>query len=167
MDIFLHHDRGKQGLLSLIIDGLEIASPTNFGIVNAGPPVDVNNPPPSAAVSSIQLGYASPTDAFPGFGGFIPGHAAPWNAGLWLVGAEGVISRPQDILDIDNWNELATLRRLDLDFGYPETVSVRAIVGDFVGVPEPSSTYSVLVAVALIMAFFLFRSLGIGSSFKV
>ena len=136
LDIFLHHERGKQGLVTLSIDGMVLEALMNFGTLNDGGPVDINGPAP-APNSSLSLGYISPTDAIPGWGGRTGVNHA-WAAGLVFVGTEGTISGPEDVLDIDAWNQLTTLRRFGLQLGFPDTVLVQATVGDFVGVPEPS-----------------------------
>ena len=127
LDLFLNPGLGKQGTVSLILDGTEIEAVTNFGQLNSGYPAEIDGPPPIPS-SSISLGYLSPTDVIPGTG-----------PGLLLVGPEGTISDPRDVLDINIWNQLDLLRRLELQFGYPNTVTVRATIGDFLAVPEPSS----------------------------
>lgn len=141
LDIFFRHELGKQGQVTLIIDETEIEAGANFGSVN-----DVGAPP-DGSQSSLFLGYVSPTDIFPGWGGYVDGH--PWDAALTLVGAEGTISTPDDVLDISNWNELTTLRRLDLQFGYPNTVIVRTIVAGFNSIPEPSSAFMLWSALSI------------------
>ena len=71
-----------------------------------------------------------------------------------LVGAEGIISTPEDILDVDVWNQLTLLRTLNLQIGYPDTVMVQALLSDFVAVPEPSSIVLAFVLLAIGLLYF-------------
>jgi hypothetical protein len=154
LDVFLNRERGTQGELFLTIDGIEIQAPTNFGSLNS---LGVLDPPIVGPTSSILLDYISPTDVFPGWPGSVHGHL--WSQRLLLVGTDGTITSPEHLLDVEAWNQLTTLRRLDLQFGFPDTVSVQAAVGDFFAVPEPSSAWIVWALVTCALAFFLFRKL--------
>ena len=146
-DIFLQPQLGKQGHLDVEIEGTKIFALINSGELNGGGPVDIDNPPP-AARSSIFLGYFSPTNAFPGWGGSVSGH--PFDSRLWLVGPEGTISGPESLLDFDKWQAQTILRRIDLEFGYFESgtfksVIVKAPINNFSLVPEPPLCECVLV----------------------
>jgi hypothetical protein len=76
-----------------------------------------------------------------------------------LVGAEGTISAPEDVLNVETWNELTILRRLGLQFGYPGTTVVQATIGDFVVVPEPSSAWLPGIFLVIALVAFLFSKL--------
>jgi len=158
LDLFSNPSLAKQGQIALTIDGVQFGALTNIGFLNSGVPVDINVPlPPMGPTSSVSLGYVSHTDVFPGWGGSIGMH--PCGAGLSLVGAEGTIVGPEDVLDFDKLNQLTTIRGLGLQFGYFQSgefkiVTVAATVGDIVAVPEPSNEWLVFVSPALGMAFF-------------
>jgi hypothetical protein len=147
LDLFLHSWQGKQGQLALTIDGTAIQWPTNFGLLNSGGLVDINGPP-SAPNSSLFLGYIPQTDVFPGTG-----------ASLWLVGADGTISTNEDILNVNAWNELNSLRRIEMQFGYPNPVTVRATIGNFIAVPEPLTTATLTILASLALLQFRCRKL--------
>jgi hypothetical protein len=153
LDILLNPELGRQGVLTLTIDGTELEALINLGTLNDGGSVDINGPPPEPN-SSLSLGYSSPTDAIPGWGGRTGVNQA-WGAGMVLVGPEGTISTSKDILNVEIWNQLTTLRRLGLQFGYPNTVLVQANVGSFAAVPEPSTAW---LACALLAVTLLARS---------
>jgi hypothetical protein len=138
-DIFIHPERGKQGMVSVRINGTDVAAGVNFGSLNQdGPPVGPN--------SSLFLGYVSPTDVYPGWGGSVAEH--PAGVGLALVGPEGPILAPEDVLNVDTWNGLTTFRGLGISIGWPDTLSIQATVGEFVAVPEPSTIWLVWALLA-------------------
>jgi hypothetical protein len=125
LDVFLHPDRDKRGLLTLTIDGSELEARTNRGVLGD---------------RHVSFSYSSPTNALPGWGGFFAGHW--WDPLLFLYGDEGTLSSPEDILNITAWNQLKTFRQLHLKFGYDISrdlpiVTVLASVGDLTVVPEP------------------------------
>ena len=159
IDIFLHHELGKQGLATFTLDSIEIEATTNFGLLNS---TGVLNPPITGPTSSISLGYISPTDVFPGWPGNVAGH--PWSHELILIGPDGTITSSDQLSDVAKWNQLNTLRRLELQFGYPDTVSVHATVGDFVAVPEPSSFVLTLALVLSNVLYLLARRFRDGKS---
>jgi hypothetical protein len=152
LDIFLHHEQGKRGEISLTIDSIEINAVTNVGTLNDSAFID---PPIPFTASSIVLGFAqsSETDSFM-FPGTVAGN--PWNHQLDLFGPEGSITSTEQLLDVSVWNELGILRRLDLQFGFPDTISVDTVVGDFSVVPEPCSVWlaSVTIMLSLVKSLF-------------
>jgi hypothetical protein len=152
LDIFLHHERGKQANVTLTIDSTQIEAAANFGLLNSAAVLD---PPIVGPTSSIYLAYRSPTDVFPGWPGTIAGNL--WNHRLILLGPDGLISESEQLLDVNSWNQLTLARHLELQFGFPNTVSVRSLVGDFLLVPEPSGNWLAGVLVAVALAYFLFR----------
>jgi hypothetical protein len=159
LDIFVPRGVIKEGVVHLAIDGSEMAARTNFGLMNSGP-FDISAPPPGPN-SSLFLGYISETDVIPGWGGLF-GVAQPWGASLALVGNEGIVSVPEDVLNVATWNELKTLRRLSLQFGYPNTVTVQATVAGFHTVPEPTN-FSLLSVLIVVTCNRLFQSNMVGS----
>ncbi|MCC7476514.1 MAG: hypothetical protein IT425_14070 [Pirellulales bacterium] len=134
LDVFLHHELGVLGQVSLAIDGTEMPAAANLGLLNS---VAILDPPITGPTDSISLGYLSPTNVFPGWPGSVAGQL--WTHDLVLVGADGTITAPEQLLDASTWNQLTMLRRLDIQFGFPNTVMVQAMVGDFIAVPEPTS----------------------------
>lgn len=139
LDIVQGIQSGNQGNVALNFEGTILEAVTNFGTLNDGGPIDINNPPPPGPKSSISLGYFPPTDVIPGWGGGLGLH--PAGVSLALVGADGIITQPEDVLDVQTWNQLTTLRRLTMQIGYPVTVTIQVNIGSFVSVPEPTDLH--------------------------
>ena len=142
LNIFLNPSLGSAGVLTLTIGGVELSASVNAG----GNIAYILNPPIPGPYTRLSLGYFSPTDAYPGLPGNIAGQ--PWSHILTLIGPEGTISDPAQHLDSALWNQLTTLRQLNLLFGFPTSVKVQATVGDFVAVPEPSTIVLTFAALA-------------------
>jgi hypothetical protein len=121
----------RQASQFLRFNGFEVFNAYNNG--NPTPVADLNNPF-AEPVSGISLGWFPTTNVFPAFSGTYMS-----NSSLSLAGADGVIETIDDAVDFSNWNDLTTERLLRLTFGFPDTVSVTATVGQITVVPEPTS----------------------------
>lgn len=134
---------GSQGDVAFTIGGTQGTATINFIGLN-----DSSIPSlPGLPNSSVEFGYISLTDVFPGWNGVIANH--PANIDLTLLGDEGVVSNVTDILNQATWNHLTKSRKLTVQLGYFDqsefrTVTVLANVTQATVVPEPSSA-SVLV----------------------
>jgi hypothetical protein len=156
LDIFLDGDLRKQAQVALTIGGVEITAVANFGLINSAGELER----PTGPNSSVSLGYLSLTDVFPGWGGYFKNHY--WDVGLVLLGHDGTIASTDDILDINKWNQLTTLRHLGLRFGQFEAsqfkvVTIEASVGNFSAVPEPACIWLVYSVIPVALAHICFH----------
>ena len=124
------------GSLKLNIGGVEISAAVNVG----NHFFYLNNPPIPGEYSSLSLAYVSLTNVYPGMPGYVG--TVPWSHMLTLKGPDGTISDPAQYRDVVAWNKLTTLRQLELQFGFPESIYVQATIGKFDIFPEHPGDYT-------------------------
>jgi hypothetical protein len=130
---------GKSGTVTITIGNSVCIAPVNVAILNDGA---LFSPSDSSFPASIDLSYQSNNNVIPPWDGFIGNKR--WNTDLSLRGLEGTFQSPEQILNLDLWNQLNVQRELDLQFAYLagsnlNYVTVKTQVGDFRGAPEPTT----------------------------
>ena len=128
------------GTLTIEANGSSLIYQVNFADVNSGSPIVIGSPP-ADPMSSIQLAYLPLNEGNHG--------SLPSDAKMLLLGTDGTIQIPEDILNFDKWNQLENSRILELRFG--SNGSIQASVGPIQIVPEPSGVVLISVTVIMLM----------------
>jgi hypothetical protein len=147
LNIFNNTSFISHGDIAFAIGGTQGTATTNFGMLNDSAIPSM----PGQPNSSVEFGYLSLTDVFPGWNGTIANH--PASIDLTFIGNEGVVSSVTDILNQGTWDQLIKYRKLTVQLGYFgqsefRTVTVLADVTQATVVPEPSGASLLILMLA-------------------